>query len=116
MKSYKKLFANSEDSKPSFNFNGKSYKYRSFSENYFNLVKDVLDGVHGKIPKSTSLNSMFGKTVWEKYEDIPESYKGKRKLYKNLGDVYVIGYKGIPDFKIAIKRISEYMDKPVVFS
>jgi len=115
MKSYKKLFAMSEDNKSSFIFNGKSYKYRSFSENYFNLVKDVLDGVHGEIPKSTVLKNMFGKTVWDKYEDIPKSYR-ERNLYRELGDIYVQGYKGIPDFRIAVKRISEYMNKPVVFS
>jgi len=114
MKSYKKLFVMSEDIKPSFIFNGKSYRHKSFSQNYFNLVKDVLDGEHGEVPEPMVLKSMFGKTVWDKYEDIPKSVK-ERETYKKLGDIYVLGYKGIPDFKIVVNRISEYMNKPVVF-
>jgi hypothetical protein len=114
MKSYRKLFEMPEETKPSFIFNGKSYRHGSFSQNYFNLVKDVLDGEHGEVPEPTVLKSMFGKTVWDKYDDIPKSVK-ERETYKKLGDIYVLGYKGIPDFKIAVKRISEHMKKPVVF-
>lgn len=103
-----------EEIKPSFIFNGKSYNHGSFSQDYFNLVKDVLDGEHGEVPESRVLKNMFGKTVWDKYEDIPKSVK-ERETYKKLGDIYVLGYKGIPDFKIVVNRISEYMNKPVVF-
>ena len=109
MKSYRELFI-----KKGFIFNGKSYKYKSYSENYFNLVKDILDGVHGNVPEPETLSEMFGKTIWTNYNDIPSGVK-ERKLYKELGDIYVLGYKGVNDFNVLVKRISKHINKQVVF-
>lgn len=110
MKSYKELFV-----KKGFVFNGKSYNYKSYSENYFNLVKDILDGIHGRVPEPETLTDMFGKTIWINYDDMPEGVR-ERKAYKQLGDIYILGYKSVTDFNIIVKRISENMKKDVIFS
>ena len=108
MKSYKNLFR-----EEGFTFNGKLYGDKSFTMNYYNLVKDVLDGVHGKTPSPSTLTKMFMSTVSLDYNSLPSSVK-ERKLYKELGDIYVLTNKDIKGLNSVIKRISKYMDKKVV--
>jgi len=109
MKLYKNLFIEG-----GFTFNGKLYRDRSFTANYYNLVKDVLDGIHGTTPKPNTLSKMFMSTVYLNYEDLPPSVK-VRKLYKELGDIYVLTNKDIKGFSRAISRISKHMKKSVTF-
>jgi hypothetical protein len=109
MKSYKNLFR-----EEGFTFNGKLYGDKSFTMNYYNLVKDILDGVHGKTPPPTTLSKMFMSTVSLDYNSLPSSVK-ERKLYKELGDIYVLTNKDIKGFSSSISRISKYMDVNVVF-
>jgi hypothetical protein len=83
--------------------------------NYYNLVKDILDGVYGnKLPTGTELTKMFGATVYTKYDDMPNSVK-IRGLYKELGDIYVLTNKDISGFNAAIDRISKTLGTPVRF-
>ena len=100
MGSYKTFFIEG-----GFTFNGKLYRGRSFTVNYYNLVKDVLDGVHGNTPKPNTLSKMFMSTVCINYEDMPTTVK-ERKLYKELGDIYVLTNKDIKGFSRSISRIS----------
>jgi hypothetical protein len=109
MKSYKKLFTES-----GFTFNGKHYGDKSFTMNYYMLVKDILDGVHGSTPNPTTLSKMFMSTVSLDYNSLPHSVK-ERKLYKELGDIYVLTNKDIKGFEQAITRIGNYMDMKVMF-
>jgi len=109
MKSYKKLFR-----EEGFTFNGKLYGDKSFTMNYYNLVKDILDGVHGKTPPPTTLSKMFMSTVSLDYNSLPSSVK-ERKLYKELGDIYVLTNKDIKGFSSSISRISKYMDVSVIY-
>jgi hypothetical protein len=107
MKSYKKLFMEG------FTFNGKDYILKSHIMNYYNLVKDILDGVHGDVPSPSTLSKMFMSTVYLDYNQMPASVKD-RNLYKELGDIYVLTNKDIKGLNSVIKRISKYMDKKVV--
>ena len=109
MKSYKKLFTEN-----GFTFNGKQYGDRSFTMNYYKLVKDILDGVHGKTPTPTTLSKMFMSTVYLDYNSLPSSVK-ERRLYKELGDIYVLTNKDIKGFSSSITRIGKYMGISVVF-
>lgn len=109
MKSYKALFT-----EEGFNFNGKSYSLNSYTMNYYNLVKDILDGVHGSVPSPQVLSDMFMSTVYTEYDKMPKSVKD-RSLYKQLGDIYVLTNKDIKGFNSAIMRISKLMNKQVVF-
>lgn len=109
MKSYKNFFIGG-----GFTFNGKLYRGKSFTVNYYDLVKDVLDGVHGDTPKPSTLSKMFMSTVYINYEDLPQSVK-ERKLYKELGDIYVLTNKDIKGFSSSISRISKHMKKSVIF-
>lgn len=109
MKSYKKLFTEN-----GFTFNGKNYGDKSFTMNYYNLVKDILDGVHGKTHSPTTLSKMFMSTVSLDYNSLPHSVK-ERKLYKELGDIYVLTNKDIKGFEQAITRIGKFMNVSVVF-
>ena len=107
MKTYKKLFMEG------FTFNGKDYCLKSYIMNYYNLVKDILDGVHGDVPPPSTLSNMFMSTVYLEYDQMPVSVKN-RNLYKELGDIYVLTNKDIKGLNSVIKRISKYMDKKVV--
>jgi len=107
MKTYKKLFMEG------FTFNGKDYCLKSYIMNYYNLVKDILDGVHGDVPSPSTLSKMFMSTVYLEYSQMPLSVKD-RNLYKELGDIYVLTNKDIKGLNSVIKRISKYMDKKVV--
>lgn len=109
MKSYKNLFTEN-----GFTFNGKHYGDKSFTMNYYNLVKDILDGVHGKTPNPSTLSKMFMSTVSLDYNSLPSSVK-ERKLYKELGDIYVLTNKDIKGFSSSISRIGKYMGVSVVF-
>jgi len=109
MKSYKKLFTEN-----GFTFNGKQYGDRSFTMNYYKLVKDILDGAHGKTPTPTTLSKMFMSTVYLDYNSLPSSVK-ERRLYKELGDIYVLTNKDIKGFSSSITRISKHMGVNVVF-
>lgn len=109
MKSYKKLFTEN-----GFTFNGKHYGDKSFTMNYYMLVKDILDGVHGKTPNPSTLSKMFMSTVSLDYNSLPYSVK-ERKLYKELGDIYVLTNKDIKGFEQSISRIGKYMDLKVIF-
>ena len=107
MKNYKQLF------KEGFTFNGKDYCLKSYIMNYYNLVVDILDGVHGDVPPPSTLSKMFMSTVYLEYNQMPLSVKD-RNLYKELGDIYVLTNKDIKGLNSVIKRISKYMDKKVV--
>lgn len=107
MKSYKKLF------NEGFTFNGKDYSEKSHILNYYNLVKDILDGVHGVVPKPKTLSKMFMSTVYTEYNRMPTSVK-ERKLYKTLGDIYVLTNKDITGINSAIERISKHMNMEAV--
>ena len=107
MKTYKKLFMEG------FTFNGKDYCLKSYIMNYYNLVKDILDGVHGDVPSPSTLSKMFMSTVYLDYNQMPVSVKD-RNLYKQLGDIYVLTNKDIKGINSVINRISKYMDKKVV--
>jgi hypothetical protein len=109
MESYKVLFM-----EKGFTFNGKQYCGNSFTASYVNLVEDVLNGKHGKIPGPKTLTKMFMSTVYINYDDMPKSVK-ERKLYKELGDIYVLTNKSISGFSSSIKRIGGYMGKSVIF-
>jgi hypothetical protein len=109
MELYKSLFM-----EKGFTFNGEQYGGKSFTASYYNLVKDILNGKHGKIPGPRILNKMFMSTVYINYDDMPKSVKD-RKLYKQLGDIYVLTNKSIKGFSRVIKRISDHMEKPVIF-
>jgi hypothetical protein len=109
MEAYKVLFM-----EKGFTFNGKQYGGNSFTASYVSLVEDVLNGKHGKIPGPKTLTKMFMSTVYINYDDIPKSVKD-RKLYRELGDIYVLTNKSIDGFSSAIKRISKYMSKSVIF-
>jgi hypothetical protein len=107
MNTYKKLFMEG------FTFNGKDYCLKSYIMNYYNLVADILDGVHGDVPSPSTLSKMFMSTVYLEYDQMPVSVKD-RNLYKELGDIYVLTNKDIKGLNSVIKRISKYMDKKVV--
>lgn len=107
MKSYKNLFK-----ADGFTFGGKEYSNKSFTQNYYDLVKDILDGVHGSVPDSITLKNMFKSTVYVNYDDMPVSVKN-RSLYKELGDIYVLTNKDIKGFSSAINRIGGFMGKEV---
>jgi hypothetical protein len=107
MKTYKKLFMEG------FTFNGKDYCLKSYIMNYYNLVADILDGVHGDVPSPSTLSKMFMSTVYLEYDQMPVSVKD-RNLYKELGDIYVLTNKDIKGLNSVINRISKYMDKKVV--
>lgn len=107
MKSYKTLFTEG------FVFNGKNYSSKSYIKNYYDLVKDILDGVHGDVPSPSTLSKMFKSTVYLEYDNMPTSVKDK-KLYKELGDIYVLTNKGIPAINSVVKRISNHMNKEVI--
>jgi len=96
-----------------FTFNGKEYHSKSYIMSYHDLVKDILDGVHGDVPKSNMLKKMFMKTVYTKYENMPKSIIS-RKLYERLGDIFVTKSMGIGAINSAIERIGKYMGKEVV--
>lgn len=111
MKTYKHLF----EDKVGFIYNGKHYNNKSYTMNYYNLVKDILDGTHGtKIPTGVELVKMFGATVYTKYDDMPNSVK-LRHLYKELGDIYVLTNKDIRGFNAAINRIAKTLGNQVKF-
>ena len=107
MKSYKQLF------KEGFTFNGRDYCEDSYISNYHELVKDILDGVHGQIPSGKELKSMFRKTVYRELRQMPPSIIEK-KLYQPLGDIYVTRSMGIGAINCAVKRISKIMGKDLV--
>ena len=107
MKTYKNLF------REGFTFNGKDYCLKSYIMNYYNLVKDILDGVHGEVPSPSTLSKMFMSTVYLDYDQMPNSVKD-RKLYKELGDIYVLTNKDVKGLNSVVKRISKYMGKEVV--
>ena len=106
MKNYKQLF------KEGFTFNGKDYSSKSYIMNYYKLVEDILDGVHGNVPGPGLLSKMFMSTVYTDYNEMPESVRN-RKLYKQLGNIYVLTNKDINGIKSAVKRISSHMGKEV---
>lgn len=108
MKSYKSLFETKK-----FTFNGRVYSEKSYIMSYYNLVKDILDGEHGNIPEPETLTDMFKSTVYTEYDKMPKSVKD-RKLYKELGDIYVLTNKDKHGINAALKRISERMEKNVV--
>lgn len=111
MKTYKHLF----EDKVGFIYNGKHYNNKSYTMNYYNLVKDILDGTHStKIPTGSELVKMFGATVYTKYDDMPESVINRR-LYKELGDIYVLTNKDIKGFNAAIDRIGKTLGNQVKF-
>jgi hypothetical protein len=107
MKSYKNLFRNG------FVFNGKEYDSNTHITNYFNLIKDILDGVHGELPKSKELSLMFKSAIRLEYDDLPPSVK-RTKQYRELGDIYVITHKGSDKMKSEIKQFAKFMKKEVV--
>jgi hypothetical protein len=80
---------------------------------YYELVKDILDGVHGDVPNSKMLTKMFMKTVYTEFNHMPKSIVAK-KLYQPLGDIYVTRSMGIGAINCAIERIGKYMGKEVV--
>jgi hypothetical protein len=107
MKSYRKLFMEG------FTFNGKDYCSSSYIMSYCELVKDILEGVHGDVPKSKMLKKMFMKTIYQKSEDMPKSIIS-RKLYYQLGDIYITKSMGIEAINSVVERIGKYMGKEVV--
>jgi hypothetical protein len=107
MKSYKNLFRNG------FVFNGKVYDSNIHITNYFNLVKDLLDGEHGELPKSKELSLMFKSSIRLEYEDLPPSVQ-KNGQYRQLGDIYVITHKGSDKMKREIKQFAKFMKAEVV--
>lgn len=107
MKSYRKLFMEG------FTFNGKDYHSKSYIMSYHDLVKDILDGVHGDLPSSKELKKMFGSTVYKDYGDIPTGVV-TRRLYEPLGDIYVTKNIGIGGINSVIERIAKYMGKEAV--
>ena len=107
MKNYKQLF------KEGFTFNGRDYSSKSYIMNYYKLVEDILEGVHGNVPSPGVLSKMFMSTVYTDYDKMPESVR-VRKLYKELGNIYVLTNKDINGINSAVKRISFHMGKEVV--
>jgi len=106
MKTYKHLF------NQGFTFNGKDYSLKSYIQNYYNLVQDILNGEHGKVPSPETLTNMFMSTVYTEYDNMPISVK-TNKLYKELGDIYVLTNKDKHGLNMALKRISKHMNKEV---
>lgn len=109
MKTYKHLF----DSE-GFVFNGIIYNDQHFINNYYHLVRDILDYVHGPVPGGKDLKKMFGATVHTSKDTMPNSVL-KRGLYKPLNDIYVLTNKDIKGFSSVINRISKIMNKEVCF-
>jgi hypothetical protein len=107
MKNYKQLF------KEGFTFNGKDYSSKSYIMNYYKLVEDILNGVHGDVPAPGVLSKMFMSTVYTDYDKMPKSVRN-RKLFKELGDIYVLTNKDINGINSAVKRISLHMNKEVI--
>ncbi len=101
MKNYSSLFQ-----RKGFEFNGQLYNNKSYTEAYYELVKDVLDQNHGTFKNHVAINKAFGKTIYLNYNDMPSSVKN-RKLYKKLGDIYVLRNKDIKGFNSAIQRIGK---------
>ena len=111
MKTYKHLF----EDKVGFIYNGKHYNNKSYTMNYYNLVKDILDGTHGtKIPTGSELIKMFGATVYTNFDNMPNSVK-ERGLYKELSDIYILTNKDIEGFNAAISRIAKTLGASVKF-
>jgi hypothetical protein len=111
MKTYRHLF----EDKVGFIYNGKHYNDKSYTMNYYHLVKDILDGIHGtKLPTGSELTKMFGATVYTEYDKMPESVT-TRRLYKELGDIYVLTNKDIRGFNAAIDRISKTLGVSVKY-
>jgi hypothetical protein len=107
MKSYKHLF------RKGFIFNGKVYSNKYQILNYYNLVKDILEGTHGEVPETSKLDEMFKSTVCLEYDDLPKSVKDN-KTYKELGDIYVLANMGKKRIKESVERISKQMNKEVI--
>ena len=107
MKSYRKLFMEG------LTFNGKEYHSKSYIMSYHDLVKDILDGVHGDVPSPNVLKKMFGSTVYEDYGKMPQGVI-TRRLYEPLGDIYVTKNIGIGGINSVIERIAKYMGKEAV--
>lgn len=101
MKNYSGLFQ-----RKGFAFNGQLYNSKSFTEAYYELVRDILEQHHGAFKNHHSISKAFGKTIYLNYNDMPKSVKN-RKLYKKLGDIYVLRNKDIKGFSSAIKRIGK---------
>lgn len=109
MKTYKKLFRSN-----GFTFSGNHYGKKSYVQNYYDLVKDILDGVYDEVPSSNNLTKMFMSTIYLEYDNLPQSVKD-RKLYKQLGDIYVLTNKDVKGLNAAISRIGKYMGREVEF-
>jgi hypothetical protein len=106
MESYKKLFRTT-----GFTFGGNYYGKKSYVQNYYDLVRDVLNGKYDGIPSSDKLSKMFMSTIYLEYDNLPKSVKD-RKLYKELGDIYVLTNKDIKGLNAAIARIGKHLNKP----
>ena len=110
MKNYSSLFQ-----RKGFEFNGQLYNNKSYTEAYYELVKDVLDQNHGSFKNNVSINKALGKTIYLNYNDMPKSVK-TRKLYKKLGNIYVLRNKDIKGFNSAIHRIGKALKVEVAFN
>jgi hypothetical protein len=53
------------------------------------------------------------KTIYQKSEDMPKSIIS-RKLYYQLGDIYITKSMGIEAINSVVERIGKYMSKEVV--
>jgi len=96
-----------------FTFNGKEYHSKSYIMSYHDLVKDILDGVHGDLPSSKVLKKMFGSTVYYDYGKIPQGVLTRRS-YVVLGDIFLSKNIGIGGINSSIERISKYMGKDAI--
>lgn len=97
-----------------FVFNGRLYNEKHFINNYYHLVRDILDYVHGPVPDGRDLKKMFGATVHTSKDTMPTSVL-KRELYKPLNDIYVLTNKDIKGLQSAIARIGKVMKKDYRF-
>ena len=110
MKNYSSLFQ-----RKGFEFNGQLYNNKSYTEAYYELVRDVLEQNHGSFKNHIAIKKAFGKTIYLNYNDMPDSVK-KRCLYKKLGDIYVLRNKDIKGFNSAIQRIGKSLKVEVEVS
>ena len=116
MKNYRDLFIEKEPMKrkEGITFGGVHYDTPRYSEIFYSLTKDILDGVYDEDYSPKELHSMFKKTIRLNYDDLPVSVK-KKKSYRKLGDIYVLMNNDVKGYVRVIQRIGEVTKKDIEF-
>jgi len=116
MKSYKDLFIEEEPvkEKEGITFGGVHYDTPKYSEVFYSLTKDILDGVYNEGYTPGELRNMFKKSIRLSYDDLPVSVKKKRS-FRKLGDIYVLLNNDVNGYVRTINRIGGLMKKNIEF-